>query len=104
MGRLIDADALLKMIRPDDEEDSQAAVLISDVKKIFRKLIDNAPTIDAVPVVRCGECKHSELCFFEDNGITKIEQHKCLHHRMGVNILEHDDYCSYGERREVDGK
>lgn len=25
---------------------------------IIRALIDDAPTIDAVPVVRCKECKH----------------------------------------------
>ena len=88
-GRLIYADALLKMIRPDDEEDSQAAVLISDVKKIFRKQIDNAPTIDAVPVVRCGECVSHGNCLTEDVfRIARIE----------------NPYCCGGKRREVDGE
>lgn len=50
-------------------------------------------------LVRCKDCKHSELYFFADNGTTCIEEYKCLHHRMGVNVLEHDDFCSYGERR-----
>ena len=41
--RLIDADALLK-----GKDDHQI---------ISTHLIWNAPTVDAVPVVRCGECK-----------------------------------------------
>ena len=57
------------------------------------------PSVDAVEVVRCKDCKFSELEFFADNGTTRTERYKCLHHRMGINILEHDDFCSYGEKR-----
>lgn len=50
--------------------------------------VEALPTIDAVPVVRCGECKHlmaDGRCFsFADDNI-----------RPSVS-----DFCSYGERRE----
>lgn len=50
--------------------------------------IEAIPTVDAVPVVRCGECKHMMAdgrCFeFADDNI-----------RPSVS-----DYCSRGERRE----
>lgn len=48
--RLIDADAL----NLDDLNDcGNFAVYLSDVEY----MIENAPTIDAVPVVRCKDCK-----------------------------------------------
>lgn len=69
---------------------------------VWMSEIDDAPTVDAVEVVRCKDCKHSELEFFLDNGTTRIERYKCLHPIIGINILEHDDFCSYGERRDSD--
>ena len=49
------------------------------------------PTIDAVPVVRCRECKYR----FKNNG----------HDKSGCPIIDaniwmdDDDFCSYGERK-----
>lgn len=53
------------------------------MKKV--KAIENAQTIDAVEVVRCGECRHRDLfsCPLADNDFQKD-----------------DDYCSWGERRK----
>ena len=56
--------------------------------------------LDAVPVVRCRECKHGKLDFFADNGTTHIESYKCIHSTMGIKIMEPDDFCSYGERKD----
>lgn len=50
-------------------------------------ILDKQPTIDAVEVVRCGECK---WCI----GVG----HYCKHFRE--KIKRTDGYCSYGERRE----
>lgn len=57
-------------------------------------LLTQAQTVDAVPVIRCFECKH---------GWT----HPCgyvLCHRDGRNAYEMtfnlDSFCSYGERKE----
>lgn len=44
--RLIDADALINTLGVSDEDID------------FREIIGDAPTIDAVPVVRCKDCKY----------------------------------------------
>ena len=46
----------------------------------------NAPTVDAVPVVRCRECKYHN-------------KPPCPM-RLSFNWTEDDDFCSYGEREE----
>ena len=48
------------------------------------------PTVDAVPVVRCRDCKHycDGECFL------------CPHISSGVMK---NDYCGYGARRDDDG-
>lgn len=55
------------------------------------EVIKNAPTIDAVPVVRCRNCKHCDP-----------ENHHCDHHMGTAAPLRRnpDDFCSYGEREE----
>ena len=55
--------------------------------------VANAPTVDAVQVVRCGECKNRDP-----------EDHKC---DCGHGILwqlprEDDWFCADGKRREED--
>ena len=54
--------------------------------------LDNQPTVDAVEVVRCKDCKYYE-----------IHKPKVLENceRNGLLIpMGADDFCSYGERRE----
>ena len=51
-------------------------------------LIANAPTVDAVEVVRCWECKHRD-------GIPGQPNIVCWQ-------MHDDDFCSYGERKEGD--
>lgn len=55
-------------------------------------LLENAPTIDAVPVVRCRECRHY------DNGCCVVK-----HCEGDDNIIAMppDGYCSYGQRKEA---
>ena len=77
--RLIDADALM------DEANSDGAYGYVDAKQI-----SEAPTVDAVPVVRCRECKkHSEA-----NG-----KHYCKFWRMYCPD-DSDFFCKAGERKE----
>ena len=67
MARLIDADALkTKAIRCETFKLTDAPVFL---KAVGTKEIDKAPTIDAVPVVRCKDCKYfkTRLCENEDN-------------------------------------
>ena len=59
-------------------------------------LIEKAPTVDAVPVVRCKDCK-----WFADNN--DGEWYGCqMFHVVQVtpeDAPKPDDYCSYGERK-----
>lgn len=93
MSRLIDADALLRKLKEHYNK--------ADGKKIYHPSmelamhdVESAPTIDAVSVVRCGECKY---CVFH------CGEHFCIK-LIAFPVVETDDFCSYGERREVDGE
>lgn len=55
----------------------------------FHMLIDSAPTIDAVPVVRCKDCCYAEESVHNNCVI-------CVEHDKTMN---ENDYCSYGERK-----
>ena len=96
--RTIDADALMKTVFND-------VVLVDGEVKgvglILAETVDNAPTIDAVPVVRCRECKHryTENCpmYFHDfywlEGYGEYVDDDTDH-------TEDDYFCPKGERKE----
>ena len=75
MPRLIDADKARKEATID----------------LVVHLLDRQPTIDAVPVVRCKDCKYS----FEDNFDGSLW---CC--RGGEREVVETHFCSYGERKE----
>lgn len=91
--RLIDAD---QMAVDESEAYMSAQVQITDDLKWLvnfaahskiQKLIADTPTVDAVPVVRCRNCR----------SYNKPKTGWCEVHLES----EHpDDYCSYGERKE----
>lgn len=89
MTRLIDSDRLLT-----DRMKSKYYHLPNGDTAIPIIDIENAPTIDAVQVVRCGECKYV--------GYDATTYLVCNRKGMGLKPYHvyHDDYCSYGERRE----
>ena len=67
-------------------------------------MIKTAPTVDAVPVVRCRECKH-----FRHYGKTSLfingKNIKAGWCQRRISYDEEyrmtaDDFCSYGERKE----
>ena len=53
--------------------------------------INNAPTIDAVPVVRCKDCVYKASAEVIDGFL--------ICPASGMEICD-DDFCSYGERKE----
>lgn len=86
--RLIDANKLDLRFEYGVYEDGLLLVPFRDM----RRSVDKAPTVDAVQVVRCRECKHS----FDD--ILGL----CCSHGPCVNCPVPDDFfCSYGERRDT---
>lgn len=90
MPRLIDADDILPMM--ERKMDMQDLYLPIHFKEM---VIDEMPTMDAVPVVRCGECKWFDIS--EPSGTVEPIGYIC--HRKYI-FVESDDFCKRGERRE----
>lgn len=88
--RLIDADALIYDIQNNlwdyETVDGISATL---VLKQTVKDIRNCPTVDAVPVVRCKDCKHYVWDEFDG-------AHVCL---SICKFIKPDFWCADGERR-----
>lgn len=64
----------------------------------LKGILDAAPTVDAVPVVRCRECKHFNLERMECENEVMITDHEGGA-SYSLNFCP-DDFCSYGERKE----
>lgn len=90
--RLIDADKLhyKKVWIENEDYDVKAAVVV------FAKEIDKAPTVDAVPVVWCKDCKH---CCLSVAYLSMPAQYKCELHERYVRLT---DFCSNGVMRNED--
>lgn len=114
MSRLIDADALIDELQKDEAkfdkeaEDAQndpsytecySDAMWSRANGIRDAIIEvyDAPTIDAVSVVRCKECKNREKYPCDE-----IEFYECSHLRLyGTKCGVTDDwFCADGERRD----
>lgn len=68
---------------------------MTEYRKSVLRIVDEQPTIDAVPVVRCKDCKHLVL--------TEEGEHNpddCVCDYWMTDGLKDDDFCSYGERKE----
>ena len=55
--------------------------------------LNSAPIIDAVPVVRCKDCKYGEV---DDTDFPA--QYLCKHN--GADWNDENHFCSYGEQKE----
>ena len=92
--RLIDADWTGSIENLDDYGELAAA--LGDVQTV-RDILNDAPTVDAVPVVRCRECKHKkEAVDYCGPGLF------CSIWGREWARVQPDDFCSYGERKEGD--
>ena len=63
---------------------------------VVRNFLAKLPTVDAVEVVRCKDCKHYG---WEQEPCHGRTQRFCKLHK-GLVIVDRDTFCSYGERRE----
>ena len=95
--RLIDADALrAEMYREAFETGTVLQKWDSGCwirYRMFENAVDSASTVDAVPVVRCKDCKHHED---EELGMVYCPD------QVGGWVSD-DFFCKGGERRENDG-
>lgn len=66
-------------------------------------LIEKAPTVDAVVVVRCKDCKHSTLPSELTQRYGKPGTLTChnMHAPSNRRNVGSNDFCSYGEPKEV---
>ena len=84
--RLVDADKFILALMD--------AALSSVDEDTILDLVDSVPTVDAVPVVRCKDCK-----YWQDNN-DNYPHEEC---RWGHGETpDANDFCSYGERKEND--
>ena len=77
-----------------------ARAMLSDARRKIQMLIAYAPSVDAIPVVRCKDCKYyrnhpNGLCYLH----TEPKENERGYSGEAV-CVEPDDFCSYGERRE----
>lgn len=90
--RLIDADALRESwLDWNPYEIIEANTVLES--------IDAAPTVDAVPVVRCRECQH-----WKPTGNKAGNSFSDMEYIGGCEFTKYcrreSDFCSYGERKE----
>lgn len=86
--RPIDADALRKKISD-----------VYENKNIYQ-MIDEMPTVDAVPVVRCKDCKYFIQTVFLGNKMNACRFHGSSTILPTARIVTDDWFCADGERRE----
>ena len=87
--RLIDANRALEIVHEQGIAHPNAYHLTNYATLILRE----APTVDAVEVVRCRECVGRPFWEEDHNGVPV-----CL--LSGLYVRSEDDFCSYGERKE----
>lgn len=83
--RLIDADAL-----DFGKVFIGASDFAKDCRDGARSVVDAAPTVDAVPVVRCKDCVY--LGFKDFRGICE--------HGPVCTMIDPDSYCAWGRKKE----
>ena len=94
--RLIDANGLSEQMAANFEQCVLDGVDSAECQ-IALDTISEAPTVDAVEVVRCKDCCHYRKATDWDG-----ESYYACHKRAAVLIMQmnKDDFCSYGERKE----
>ena len=91
--RLIDADRALEIVRDQGIAHPNAYHLTNYATLILRE----APTVDAVEVVRCKDCKYARNV--RHDGVEFDDIFKCTY--LNPNTAMFDiDYCRYGVRKE----
>ena len=95
--RLIDADWVLGHLKPYEPSDEEWGVTGGTALRLIHNAVDNAPTVDAVPVVRCNDCKH--LCVWNRKDMYAV----CPKTNIAFLPFEQDTrtfFCGFGERKD----
>lgn len=83
----------MRLIDAYSAKEALEYTLVGDAASMAERVIDRQPTVDAVPVVRCRDCKHrgTDDCIFHIKGEPADEE---------LLLKLDNDFCSYGERKE----
>ena len=98
--RLIDADKILYFKGKD--------IVGEDAYVTQKDVIDEMPTVDAEPVVRCKDCKYGHIYKWEGKYHCELSLHfEIIGKDLKENTLYNsntewgaDDFCSRGERKD----
>ena len=93
--RLIDADAMKRVYQEvlcSHVACIDCSFFMDDKYCRFETMLSEAPTINAIPVVRCRECNQGEV---DDPDFP--DEYYC---HAGCGWNKGDFYCAYGERKE----
>lgn len=109
--RLIDAEPLYEKlmnfsvettVSTSDTVEVRLKKIVDDVLEYYKKTISEAPTVDAVPVIRCKDCAHVNI---EVRDYEMYLPKQCeLYCELDELPVKTDDFCSYGERKEDEPK
>ena len=91
----------MRLIDAYSAKEALEYTLVGDTASIAERVIDSQPTVDAVPVVRCRECKH-----WKPSGSKAGNSFSDMEYIGGCEFANYyrseSDFCSYGERKEGD--
>lgn len=103
--RLIDADWVLDHLKPYEPSDEEWSVSGGTALRLIHNAIDNAPTVDAVPVVYCKDCKYADT---ERRNATEKRYVDSILFCRNSNLCNDEplamwpvDFCSFGVARKV---
>ena len=94
--QLIDANSILDNFLKrytEMERDGNLVFAACEIKQDFADMVSNAPTVDAVEVVRCKDCK------FGDWDSEPHDAMVCMRTKDGF-WRSGNDFCSFGEQKE----
>lgn len=91
MGKLIDIDEAYKVLTDYYHHRTEIQ------HKALKEAMERVPTVDAVEVVRCKDCRYYHI-YWESNGHTEKGYGAC--DWINDNSVREDHFCSWGERRE----
>lgn len=83
-------------MRPIDADKLIYTLGVSDEDICFKEMLDDAPTIDAVEVIRCKDCKW--VCYCETENFETYVDCNCPD---GGGVPRNEKwYCADGERKD----
>ena len=89
----------MRLINAYSAKEALEYTLVGDEASMAEQIIDRQPTVDAVPVVRCRDCRH-----WKPTGSKAGNSFSDIEYIGGCEFTNYcrreSDFCSYGERKE----